>query len=332
MPAAEMPAAEMPAAAMAAALSQAAALIRAGGLVGMPTETVYGLAANAFDARAVLAVFLAKGRPRFDPLIVHVADAEQAWTVAEPSVRARLLAARFWPGALSLVLPRRACIPDAVTGGLETVAVRCPDHALARALIAAAGVPLAAPSANLFGRLSPTTAAAVHEQLGAAVGMVLDGGPCRVGVESTVLRCDPRPLILRPGGVTREELSAALGEPVAVAESGARADALALPSPGLLASHYAPRTPLVLRVSGAPWPAGADQAILSWRGEDLPAHTRGYEVLSRAGDLREAATGLFAALRRLDACGAATIIAERVPEQGLGVAINDRLLRAAGLG
>jgi L-threonylcarbamoyladenylate synthase len=319
-------------AAMSAAVLRAAAVIRAGGLVGMPTETVYGLAANARDVQAVLAVFLAKGRPRFDPLIVHVADAEQAWTVAVPSPRARLLAERFWPGALSLVLPRRDGIPDAVTGGLETVAVRCPDHELARALIRAAGVPLAAPSANLFGRLSPTTAAAVHEQLGEAVAEVLDGGPCRVGIESTVLLVDPQPVILRLGGVTREELSAALGEPVALAGRSERAANLGLPSPGLLASHYAPRTPLMLRVPGAPWPAGDGHAILSWRGEDLPAQARRIEVLSRAGDLGEAAAGLFAALRRLDASGATAITAERVPEQGLGAAINDRLLRAAGLG
>ncbi len=316
----------------AAAVERAAAVIRAGGLVGMPTETVYGLAADASDAQAVLAVFLAKGRPRFDPLIVHVADAEQAWTVAVPSARARLLAARFWPGALSMVLPRRDGIPDAVTGGLETVAVRCPDHELALALIRAAGVPLAAPSANLFGRLSPTTAAAVREQLGGAVNDVLDGGPCRVGVESTVVMVEPQPVILRPGGVTREELSAALGEPVALAGRSERAATLALPSPGLLASHYAPRTPLTLRVSAGPWPAGEDLAILSWRGDDLPAQARLIEVLSRAGDLGAAAAGLFAALRRLDASGATAIIAERVPEHGLGAAINDRLLRAAGLG
>jgi L-threonylcarbamoyladenylate synthase len=317
---------------MSAELIRAAAVIRAGGLVGMPTETVYGLAANALDAQAVLAVFLAKGRPRFDPLIVHVADAEQAWTVAVPSARARLLAARFWPGALSLVLPRRAGIPDAVTGGLETVAVRCPDHELARALIRAAGVPLAAPSANLFGRLSPTTAAAVREQLGAAVAEVLDGGACRVGIESTVLLLDPQPIILRPGGVTREALCAALGEPVAVAGRSERADNLSLPSPGMLASHYAPRTPLGLRAAGAPWPAGDGHAILSWRGEGLPAQARRIEVLSRAGDLGEAAAGLFAALRRLDASGASAITAEYVPDQGLGAAINDRLQRAAGLG
>ncbi len=317
---------------MPADLERAAAIIAAGGLVGMPTETVYGLAANALDAQAVLRVFLAKGRPRFDPLIVHVADAEQAWSVAVPSARARALGRRFWPGPLSLVLPRHACVPDAVTSGLETVAVRCPAHPLARALIQRCGVPLAAPSANLFGRLSPTTAAAVREQLGERVELVLDGGPCQVGIESTVLRPDPQPLILRPGGVSREELIAELDEPVLIADRSARAASLPLISPGLLASHYAPRTPLMLKAIGEPWPEVGQAAILSWRGEDLPTAARRIEVLSPEGDLAQAATGLFAALRRLDACGAAVIVAECVPEHGLGVGINDRLQRAAGLG
>jgi L-threonylcarbamoyladenylate synthase len=219
-----------------------------------------------------------------------------------------------------------------VTSGLETVAVRCPAHDLARAVIRACGVPLAAPSANLFGRLSPTTARDVAGQFGDAVAVVLDGGPCRVGIESTVLRVDPIPVILRPGGVSREALADALGEPVALADRAAREGSLALPSPGLLASHYAPRTPMRLRTVGEPWPAALDQAILSWRGMDLPASARCMEILSRTGDLSEAAAGLFAALRRLDACGASVIIAELVPEDGLGLGINDRLQRAAGLG
>ncbi len=311
-------------------IAAAAAAIRAGALVGMPTETVYGLAGNALDAQAVLRIFAAKGRPTFDPLIVHVADAEQAWTIAEPSPRARLLAARCWPGALTLVLPRRAVVPDVVTSGLDTVAVRCPDHPLARALIRAAGVPLAAPSANPFGRISPTTAAHVREQLGAAVAVVLDGGPCRIGVESTVLLPDPVPLILRPGGMTREVLEAVLGEPVALAGRAQRADNLPLAAPGMLASHYAPRTPLRLR-QGA-WPTSRDVACLALRGDDLPASITQREILSAQGDLAEAATNLFAAMRRLDAAGASAIVAELMPDVGLGVAINDRLRRAAGLG
>ena len=298
----------------------------------MPTETVYGLAANALDVHAVLRVFLAKGRPRFDPLIVHVADAEQAWTVAVPSPRARVLAARFWPGPLSLVLPRRSNIPDAITSGLDTVAVRCPAHPLARALIHASGVPIAAPSANMFGMLSPTCAADVRAQFPESVAFVLDGGPCRVGIESTVLLVDPQPVILRPGGVSREALVEALGEPVALADRMAREASVPLPAPGLLASHYAPRTPLRLKQSGEAWPSSPNHAILSWMGVGLPAQARQVEILSHSGDLAEAAAGLFAALRRLDACDADCIIAERVAEDGLGLGINDRLQRAAGLG
>jgi L-threonylcarbamoyladenylate synthase len=311
-------------------LRRAVQAIHAGELVGMPTETVYGLAADALDARAVLRIFEAKGRPRFDPLIVHVADAAQAWTVAVPDERALRLAAACWPGPLTLVLPRRGGIPDLVTSGLETVAVRVPDHALALALIREAGRPLAAPSANRFGALSPTTAEAVIEQLGAAVSVVLDGGPCRVGIESTVLCTVPTPLILRPGGLSRAHLEAILGEPVAIAGPQARAQAVPHPSPGLLASHYAPRTPLRLRQGE--WPSTASSALLAFTGSDLPTLARGVEVLSRHGDLAEAAMRLFAALRRLDACGAQEIVAELVPEEGLGEGINDRLRRAAGLG
>ena len=306
----------------------AAAALKAGLLVGMPTETVYGLAADALDAQAVLRVFAAKGRPSFDPLIVHVADPAQAWEVAEPSPRARRLAERFWPGPLTLVLPRRACIPDVVTSGLDTVGVRCPDHPLARALIRATGRPLAAPSANRFGRISPTTAAHVVEQLGAAIAGVLDGGPCRVGVESTVLLPDPLPIILRPGGITREALAEFLGEAVAVAGREERADHLPAQAPGMLASHYAPRAPLTLR-EGA-WPTGSDVGRLAFR--DPPPPGGPSEVLSPTGDLAEAATNLFAMLRRLDASGVARIVAEIVPAEGLGLAINDRLLRAAGRG
>ncbi len=318
-------------------VAAAAAHLRAGRLVGMPTETVYGLAANALDPAAVLAVFTAKGRPRFDPLIVHAADAAQAWTVAVPSPRALRLAAAFWPGPLTLILPRRAHVPDLVTSGLDTVAVRVPDHPLALALIRAAGVPLAAPSANRFGRISPTTAAHVREQLGDAVAAILDGGPCRIGVESTVLRCDPVPIVLRPGGCTRARIAAVLGEPVALADRDARAGSLsptgaaARVAPGLLASHYAPRAPLRLKTAAEPWPADPAIACLAFTGVGLAGRSR-TEVLSPAGDPAEAATGLFAALRRLDALQPPEIVAETVPDNGLGEAINDRLRRAAGLG
>jgi L-threonylcarbamoyladenylate synthase len=313
-------------------LVRAAAAIRAGGLVGMPTETVYGLAANALDPAAVLRIFAAKGRPTFDPLIVHVADAAQAWTVAQPSARARLLAQRLWPGPLTLVLPRQPIVPDVVTSGLDSVGVRCPDHPLALALIRAAGVPLAAPSANPFGRISPTTAAHVSEQLGGMVALVLDGGPCRVGIESTVLLVEPVPVILRPGGVTRERLEELLGEPVAVADRDARAASLPQQAPGMLPSHYAPTKPLTIRGAGAPWPDDPAVGLLAFTGSDLPVTAHRVEVLSRSGDLAEAAAGLFAALRRLDASHAIRLQAEMVPDRGLGLGINDRLRRAAGLG
>lgn len=307
----------------------AVAAIRRGELVGMPTETVYGLAANALDPAAVVRIFAAKGRPSFDPLIVHIADPEQAWDIAEASPRARLLAAACWPGPLTLVLPRKAMVPDVVTSGLETVGIRCPDHPLARELIRACGVPLAAPSANLFGRISPTTAAHVAEQLGERVAVILDGGPCRVGIESTVLVPDPTPLILRPGGVTRERLAELLGEAVAVAGSSARAEHLPLQAPGMLASHYAPRKPLTLRQPGESWPVDPSVGVLAFR---QPPALPQVETLSPSGDLVEAAMRLFACLRRLDASPATRLIAELVPDAGLGLGINDRLRRAAGLG
>ncbi len=310
-------------------VQQAVEAIQRGELVGMPTETVYGLAANALDPAAVVRIFAAKGRPSFDPLIVHIADPHQAWDIAEPSPRARLLAAACWPGPLTMVLSRKAMIPDVVTSGLETVGIRCPDHPLARALIRACGVPLAAPSANLFGRISPTTAAHVAEQLGNRVAVILDGGPCRVGIESTVLVPDPVPLILRPGGVTRERLEEILGEAVAVAGRSDRAAHLPLPAPGMLASHYAPRKPLSLREAGAAWPRDPSVGVLAFQH---PPHLPHMEVLSPSGDLAEAAMRLFACLRRLDASPAERLIAELVPDHGLGLGINDRLRRAAGLG
>lgn len=312
-------------------LEHAIRAIREGKLVGMPTETVYGLAADATNDHAVARVFAAKGRPRFDPLIVHVADVERAWTVARPSERARRLAEAFWPGPLTLILPRTEIVSDLVTSGLDTVGVRCPDHAVARALIAGSERPLAAPSANLFGRVSPTTADHVREQLGDEVSVILDGGASRVGVESTVLRVEPEPLILRPGGLSREALEECLGAPVKVADHGARAENLPQEAPGMLASHYAPRVPLKLLAEGDPWPTAPTVGRLSLTGEGLPSGGP-TEILSRDGDLTEAATRLFAALRTLDQSGVESIVAKSVPDRELGLAINDRLRRAAGLG
>lgn len=313
-----------------AAIAEAAAVLLRGGLVAFPTETVYGLGANAFEPRAVARVFEAKARPSFDPLIVHLADAaglEQVASAADPRVRP--LAERFWPGPLTLVLPRRPGIPDIVTAGLETVGVRVPAHPVALALLRAAATPVAAPSANPFGYVSPTTAEHVIDRLGDAVEIVLDGGPCPVGVESTILSLAGPPLILRPGGVPREELEAALGCPLPVAPPSDRPTA-----PGQLLAHYATHTPLrILAGRPAPRPpaGSARVALLAFR----PAEVEGYaavEVLADDGSFATAAANLFAALRRLDAAGVDLILAEPCGETGLGHAIMDRLRRAAAAG
>lgn len=305
-------------------IQRAAEVIRQGGLVAFPTETVYGLGANALDANAVAQIFELKGRPRFDPLIVHVADPANLEALVEgvPPL-AQDLIERFWPGPLSVVLPKRDRVPDVVTAGLPSVAVRCPAHPVSRQLIEAAGLPVAAPSANKFCAVSPTTAQHVVEQFGDRLSHVLDGGPCEVGVESTVVSfLEDRPMLLRPGGVSVEELEQVVGtlqRPVA--------DSAAPASPGQLPKHYAPSTPLEL-TTDPPRP-GARVGLLTFG----PSYdTSGYaaiEVLSQQESLREAAANLFAAIRRLDAIGLDYIIAHPVPEVGLGLAIMDRLRRAA---
>jgi L-threonylcarbamoyladenylate synthase len=332
-------------------IARAAATLRAGGLAAFPTETVYGLGANALDERAVARVFEVKGRPRFDPLIVHIADT--VWLnriVAEFPPQAAELTRRFWPGPLTLVLPKTDLVPDLVTAGSSCVAVRMPNHPVALELLRQADLPVAAPSANLFGRISPTTAAHVRDQLGDTVDLILEGGPCAVGVESTVVQLAPEgPLLLRPGGITSEELEAVIG-PISIpapSENPARHDAAELLlSPGRLPQHYAPRTPLILADAGDDLAACADSAaashvaeaaprsglrigLLALRPPDRSERFAQMEILSAAGDLREAASRFFAALRRLDAAGLDLIIAELFPEQGLGRALNDRLRRAA---
>jgi L-threonylcarbamoyladenylate synthase len=311
----------------AAELPRAAALLRAGELVAFPTETVYGLGANARDGRAVAAVFAAKGRPSFNPLISHFSDADSAFAEVRADERARRVAARFWPGPLTLVLPRRADSRiDPLTGaGLDTLAVRVPAHPLARELLRQAGVPVAAPSANRSGQVSPTTAAHVLAGLEGRLAAVLDGGPCMVGVESTVLDLStPVATLLRPGGLSREELEAEIG-PVAVA--GAHGGEAARPSPGMLLSHYAPGLPVRLGARSV----RADEALLAF-GPPLPGAGAVWQ-LSEGGDVVEAASRLFAGLRWLDAEGArlglVDIAAMAVPMAGLGAAINDRLERAA---
>ncbi len=307
-------------------IDQAAEVIRQGGVVAFPTETVYGLGANALDATAVARVFELKGRPRFDPLIVHIADFDALDAlVTAYSAPARLLAERFWPGPLTLVLPKRSCVPDIVTAGLPSVAVRLPDHPIARDLIRSAGVPLAAPSANLFGRTSPTTAAHVFEQFADRLDMVLDGGACSVGVESTVVSfLDARPLLLRHGGVPLEDLAATIGPIQLPTTESERAVA-----PGQLPSHYAPRTPLRLFNGQPSFTSGQRVGLLCLRSPRDHAPWTAIEVLSARGDLKEAATRLFAAMRRLDALDLDLILAESVSETGLGRAIMDRLRRAS---
>jgi L-threonylcarbamoyladenylate synthase len=308
-------------------VSRAATILRAGGVVAFPTETVYGLGANVFDAQAVARVFEIKGRPRFDPLIAHVCDHRQAESLVACFPKAAWkLARRFWPGPLTLVLPKASRVPDIVTAGLSTVAVRMPDHPAAIALIREAGVPLAAPSANPFGRISPTTADHVRRQLGKQVDLVLDGGPCRVGVESTIVSLtDSQPVLLRAGGLPVEEIERVIGPVLRPSSPPVHPSA-----PGQFPQHYAPQTPLVLRDDADKTPGSVRAGLLSLR---VLVNVEGFasvEVLSPTGDLREAAANLFAALHRLDASNLDLIVADPVPETGLGLAINDRLRRAAG--
>jgi len=306
-------------------LSAAIERIRSGGVVAIPTETVYGLAADAFNPLAVARIFEIKKRPFFDPLIVHIADAAHIHRVATniPGAAQKLMN-EFWPGPLTLVLPKTTTVPDIVTSGLPTVAVRVPDHILARHLIKEAGTPLAAPSANLFGRVSPTTAQHVREQLGDSVDLILDGGPCRVGLESTIVSFDgPRPCVLRLGGLTVEEIERVAG-PVNVQTI----DPEKPQAPGNLPQHYAPRTPLVLGDRTHFSAPGKRAGLLTLSNSDAKAFAA-VEVLSASGDLREAATKLYSAMRALDAAGVDIILAEPVPETGLGRAINDRLRRAS---
>ncbi|MDZ7713748.1 MAG: L-threonylcarbamoyladenylate synthase [Rhodovibrio sp.] len=305
-----------------AARARAAELLRTGGLVAFPTETVYGLGADATDARAVARIFEAKGRPSFNPLISHCADAETAFAHGRFDARARALADRFWPGPLTLVVPRapESAIAELTGAGLPTLALRVPGGEIARRLIAEAGRPIAAPSANRSGAISPTTARHVADSLGDAVDLILDGGPCTVGVESTVVDLSgDRPALLRPGGLAREDLEAAAGPLVDPAQ-----DPEAPSSPGQLASHYAPSARLRLNAAD---PA-CDEALLAF-GPDVPTGAKVTANLSPTGDLREAAAKLFALLHALDRADVRGIAAMPVPETGLGAAINDRLRRAA---
>jgi L-threonylcarbamoyladenylate synthase len=305
-------------------IARAAALLRSGGVVAFPTETVYGLGANAFDTRAVARVFEIKGRPRFDPLIVHVLDRAMLSQVAhELPAAAQALIERFWPGPLTLVVRKRPVVPDLVTAGLPTVAVRMPSHPIARRLLQATALPLAAPSANPFGYLSPTRAQHVTRMLGERVDLLLDGGPTESGLESTIVALDPRPALLRAGAIEVEALEAAIG-PLA-REQAAPDRPIA---PGQLPVHYAPRTPIrLVDLAGVPANERAAAGALAFSEP-----VKGYAamgVLSPSGDLREAAARLFEILHDLDARGLERIDVQPIPEHGLGLAIMDRLRRAA---
>ena len=308
------------------AIRRAAEILRAGGLVAFPTETVYGLGCDAGNALAVARIFEVKARPRIDPLIVHAADTSSAERYGDFPQSARGLMEKFWPGPLTLVVPKKDSVPPIVTAGLETVAIRIPAHPAALALINAAGRGIAAPSANPFGYVSPTEAAHVAEQLGDKIDLILDGGPCPIGVESTILSmAEGAPCLLRSGGVAIEELEPLVGSLAMPAGPSARPSA-----PGMLKRHYATRTRLEISGQRPGEPrAGEKAGLLSLVRPEDPDRFAAVEVLSPSGNLREAAANLFRALRRLDSLGLDRIIARPVEETGLGVAIMDRLRRCA---
>lgn len=315
-------------------VARAAELLRRGALVAFPTETVYGLGADALNADAVARIFAAKGRPANHPLIIHLPSAEVlcAWALDIPEA-AWLLARRFWPGPLTLILRRQEYIPDIVTGGLSTVGLRVPAHPVALELLRLFGGGVAAPSANRFGRVSPTEAQHVAEELGAAVDLILDGGPCRVGIESTIVDLSHgEPAILRPGGVTREQLEQTLGRPVALRTGGP------VRAPGQHAVHYAPQARVIVVDS-----AGEARAVIEELAADrqrlavlalepIPGLNAGVKAISMPSDEQEMARELYRAFRQADALGLDAIIVVAPPASGLGLAIRDRLRRAAQAG
>lgn len=303
-------------------------MLARGGLVAFPTETVYGLGADATNAAAVARIFEAKRRPEIDPLIVHAAGADSARTYGRFPDAARVLMEKFWPGPLTLIALRTELVPLIVTAGLDTVAVRVPSHPAAQALLRAFGRGIAAPSANLFGRVSPTEAAHVAEQLSDRIDLILDGGRCEVGVESTILSlAGPVPRILRPGGTSKEDLAAVLGRVEWSPESSG------LPiAPGQMVRHYATRTPLQIAAEDektAEPAAGERVGLLAFENPADAERFSALEVLSPSGDMREAAANLFSALRNLDRLDLDRIVARPLEERGLGAAIMDRLRRCS---
>jgi L-threonylcarbamoyladenylate synthase len=313
----------------AAAVARAARCLGEGGLVAFPTETVYGLGADALNADAIARLYEAKGRPAFNPLIAHVADIAAARQIARFDATALRLAEAFWPGPLTLVLPKtRDCaVADLATAGLDTLAVRVPVHPVARSILAAFGGAVVAPSANLSGHISPTSAEHVAADLAGRIDLIVNGGPVNVGVESTIVGCFDTPMLLRPGGLAREEIERVLGHALArPPEEAVHATSQPL-APGMLASHYAPRTPVRLDAREV----AAGEALLAFGPDPIPGTDKALAVmnLSVRGDLNEAATHLFGYLRILDAKGGRAIAVMGVPHHGLGEAINDRLRRAA---
>ncbi|MBV07836.1 MAG: threonylcarbamoyl-AMP synthase [Rubinisphaera sp.] len=313
-------------------LEIAARFLREGEVVAMPTETVYGLAANAFDERAVAKIFEAKHRPTFDPLILHIDNHSRLSEITATIPKEyEPLMERFWPGPLTLIFEKTSRVSELVTSGLPTVAVRMPAHPVARQLIALAEVPLAAPSANLFGRTSPTTAAHVADQLADRIDYILDAGPCDVGVESTILRfTDGRFEILRPGGVTQEELSKCVSQPIVQYDSTKNTDTK-IDAPGQLKEHYSPQTPLVVSEGNAVLKPDRKTGLLRFSEDSYP-DVKSFErviTLSETGNLLEATSRFFAAIHELDKLGQDLIVATPFPNHGLGIALNDRLQRAA---
>ena len=311
-----------------AATAAAARALGQGGLVAFPTETVYGLGADATNAAAIARLYQAKGRPAFNPLISHVGDLAHARTIGRFDETALKLAHAFWPGPLTLVLPKTAdcAVAELATAGLETIAIRIPSHPVARAILDAFGKPVVAPSANLSGHVSPTTAAHVKSDLEDRIDLIVDGGPVEVGVESTIIGCFEAPMLLRPGGLPREAIEHVLGRRLMQAPADAESDSGQPLAPGMLASHYAPRTRVRLNAERVE----PGEALLAFGPPVAGAeHAAAVMNLSGRGDLSEAATNLFGYLRALDTRAARNIAVMPIPNRGLGEAINDRLRRAA---
>jgi L-threonylcarbamoyladenylate synthase len=311
-----------------AAVADAVRCLQGGGLVAFPTETVYGLGADATDAAAIARLYEAKGRPAFNPLIAHLSDLKAAQRIARFDAQAILLAEAFWPGPLTLVLAKApgCAVADLATAGLDTIAVRVPAHRIAREILRAFGGPVVAPSANLSGHVSPTTAAHVQNDLEGRIDLIIDGGAVEVGVESTIVGCFDAPMLLRPGGIPRGEIERVLGRTLLQPPDDAETDSGQPLAPGMLASHYAPRTQVRLNAERV-----EDDEVLLAFGPNILSGISGSAVmnLSARSDLNEAAANLFGYLRALDARGARAIAVMPVPHHGLGEAINDRLRRAA---